>query len=399
MTEEAGSLHSCLLARLAQREQQGLLRVRQQRQGPQQPQLQLDGRALVSFCSNDYLGLANHPRVLEACREGLSRYGLGSGAAHLVTGHSAAHQVLEEELADFLGRDRVLLFSTGYMANVGVINALMREGDRVAQDALNHASLLDGGWLSRAESRRYAHLDMQALESLLVEGPATQRLIATDGVFSMDGDVAPLPALIAIARRHRAWLLVDDAHGIGCLGAQGRGLLEQASSAASPITQDDVPILIGTLGKAFGTSGAFVAGSAALIEYLQHFARPYLFSTAMPAAIAHATRCSLQLLREQGWRRQRLQELTWRFRDHARTLGLTLTNSASPVQAVILGANLRAVQASRILLEEGVQVSAIRPPTVPAGSARLRITFSAEHTDEQLAQLLRALERIAHDVP
>lgn len=394
----SAALGATLAQRLALRGQQGLLRQRLVRHGPQQPTVVLNGHPLVSFCSNDYLGLASHPAVLAACREGLEQYGLGSGASHLVTGHSAAHHALEEELADFLGRDRALLFSTGYMANVGVINALMQEGDLVLQDALNHASLLDGGWLSRAQSRRYAHGDPAAVQAMLDASTAAQHLLVTDGVFSMDGDLAPLPALIAIARQRGAWLMVDDAHGIGCIGHSGRGIIECAGPGGRMATQDDVPILIGTLGKAFGTSGAFVAGEAALIEYLVQTARPYIYSTAMPAAIAHATRRSLRLVQEEPWRRQRLQELSSRFRAHATGLNLQLTDSASPVQAVILGDVARAMQASRILWEEGLQVSAIRPPTVPAGTARLRITFCATHTDAQLARLLRALDRISHDV-
>lgn len=394
----SAALGATLAQRLARREQQGLLRQRLVRYGPQQPTLVLNGHPLVSFCSNDYLGLASHPDVLAACREGLAQYGLGSGASHLVTGHSAAHHALEEELADFLGRERALLFSTGYMANVGVINALMQEGDLVLQDALNHASLLDGGWLSRAQSRRFPHADTTAVQAMLNTSTAAQHLLVTDGVFSMDGDLAPLPALIGIARQHGAWLMVDDAHGIGCIGHHGRGILETAGAQGNMATQADVPVLIGTLGKAFGTSGAFVAGEATLIEFLLQTARPYIYSTAMPAAIAHATRTSLRLVRDEPWRRQRLQDLTKRFRTHARGLNLPLTDSASPVQAVILGDVARAVRASRILWEEGLQVSAIRPPTVPAGTARLRITFCATHTDAQFARLLRALERISHDV-
>ena len=398
MSSGSTNLGATLAQRLAVREQQGLLRHRLLRHGAQQPELTLDGRALVSFCSNDYLGLANHPQVLTACRAGLDRYGLGSGASHLVTGHSEAHHALEEELADFLGRERALLFSTGYMANVGVINALVQEGDLVLQDALNHASLLDGGWLSRAPSRRYAHRDARSLQFMLEASSASQHLIVTDGVFSMDGDLAPLTDLIPLARRHRAWLMVDDAHGIGCLGEHGRGIIEAFGVSGRLATQEEVPILIGTLGKAFGTSGAFVAGEAALIQYLVQCARPYVYSTALPAAIAHATRTSLRLVQEEPWRRQRLQALVARFRQRALALGLTLTDSATPVQAVILGDVARAMRASQILREEGLQVSAIRPPTVPVGTARLRITFCATHTDAHLERLLRALERISHDV-
>lgn len=398
MSASDAALGATLQQRLAEREGRGLLRHRLLREGAQQAEVTLDGHALVSFCSNDYLGLANHPDVLAACRVGLDRYGLGSGASHLVTGHSAAHHALEEEVADFLGRESALLFSTGYMANVGVISALVQEGDLVLQDALNHASLLDGGWLSRAQSRRYAHRDLQSLQTMLDASTAAQHLIVSDGVFSMDGDLAPLPDLIRIAQQRRAWLMVDDAHGIGCLGAQGRGVIEAFGDAGRFATQDEVPILIGTLGKALGTSGAFVAGEAALIQYLIQCARPYVYSTALPAAIAHATRTSLALVREEPWRRQRLQTLVARFRQRALALNLPLTDSESPVQAVILGDVTRAMRASRILWEDGLQVSAIHPPTVPMGTARLRITFCATHTDAHLERLLRALERITHDV-
>ncbi len=382
---------------LRARERAGLMRRRVARDGAQQPEQKVAGRGLLSFCSNDYLGLANHPQVRAAFKDAVDRYGLGSGGSHLVTGHCRAHQALEEELADFTGRDRALVFSTGYMANTGVINALMDTGGLVLQDSLNHASLLDGGWLSKADSRRYPHCDMPALEAMLEASTANRHLIVSDGVFSMDGDLAPLPELVRIAGKHGAWLMIDDAHGIGCLGASGRGIVEafvDKDENRLAVTQADLPVLIGTLGKAFGSSGAFVAGDHALIEYLIQFARPYIYSTAMPPAVAEATRTSLRILRDEPWRRARLLELVASFRRRVADLGLPLLESTSPIQALILGDVEKALRASSILAKEGIHVSAIRPPTVPVGTSRLRITFSAAHTDAHLDRLINALERV-----
>lgn len=382
---------------LRARERAGLMRRRVARDGAQQPEQEVAGRGLLSFCSNDYLGLANHPQVRAAFKDAVDRYGLGSGGSHLVTGHSRAHQALEEELADFMGRDRALVFSTGYMANTGIINALMDTGGLVLQDSLNHASLLDGGWLSKADSRRYPHADMTALEAMLKASKANRHLIVSDGVFSMDGDLAPLPELVRLAASYDAWLMIDDAHGIGCLGAGGRGIVEafvDKDGSRQLVTQGDLPVLIGTLGKAFGSSGAFVVGDNALIEYLIQFARPYIYSTAMPPAVAEATRTSLRILREEPWRRTRLQELVDTFRRRVADLGLPLLESTSPIQALILGDVEKALRASSILAKEGIHVSAIRPPTVPVGTSRLRITFSAAHTDAHLDRLINALERV-----
>jgi 8-amino-7-oxononanoate synthase len=357
-----------------------------------------------AFCSNDYLGLAGHDEVIAALRRGASRYGVGSGGAHMISGHCRVHEQLEEALADFLQRDRVLLFSTGYMVNTGVIHALMGEGGLVCQDALNHASLLDGGWLSRADSQRYAHSSMPALATMLEGSEASHHLIATDGVFSMDGDLAPLPALVSLSRQHRALLMVDDAHGIGCVGAGGRGIIEcpefvQALPAPQGVVdQHSVPLLVGTLGKAFGVSGAFVAGEGALIDYLMQFTRSYMFTTALPPALAEAALCSLQIVRDQPWRRQRLQQLISRFRAAAQAMGLQLTASQTPVQPVILGGVERALRASALLARLGLDVPAIRPPTVPEGSARLRITFSAAHSDEDLDALLAGLEQVQSEL-
>lgn len=377
--------------RLSQRRAAGLMRRRVARSGAQDVEMVVGNRRYINFCSNDYLGLAGHPLVREAFAAAAFRYGLGSGASHMVTGHCDAHQALEEELAQFMGRDRALLFSTGYMANTGIINALADTGGLVLQDSLNHASLLDGGWLSKADSRRYPHGDSKALESMLAGSTASHHIIVSDGVFSMDGDIAPLPELVSIARRHGALLMIDDAHGIGCIGHSGRGCVEAFDV---PLGQDDVPVLIGTLGKAFGSAGAFVAGSDEMIEYLLQFARPYTYSTAMPPAIAEATRVSLRLLAGEAWRRTRLQELIRRFRTRATELGLTLSDSQTPIQAVVLGDVERTMQASKALAADGIYVSGIRPPTVPVGTARLRITLCATHTDDHLERLLQGLEKL-----
>lgn len=349
----------------------------------------MDGRDLLSFCSNDYLGLANHPDVVNAMQEGANYWGVGSGASHLINGHTHAHHALEEELSAFTSRPRALLFSTGYMANMGVIAALCGRGDYVFEDRLNHASLLDGGLLSQARLQRFTHTDADALNSQLAQRTEGEKLIVTDGVFSMDGDIAPLPELADVAKQHDAWLMVDDAHGFGVLGNQGAGSVEHFG-----LNTEDAPILIGTLGKAFGTFGAFVAGSEELIEYLIQKARPYIYTTALPPAIAEATRISLKLLQTEHWRREKLQSLVQRFRQGANELGLQLMESCTPIQPLLIGENDKAVTMSEALIKQGILISAIRPPTVPEGTARLRITFSANHRDVDVDQLLTALESV-----
>lgn len=374
---------------LEKRRAEGLYRSRRVTEGPQGPELIVDGRRMLAFCSNDYLGLAADPRLAEAMNRGVARYGVGSGAAHLISGHSRAHHALEEELAAFTGRERALLFSTGYMANLGVIAALLGRADSVFEDRLNHASLIDGGLLSRARFRRYAHADVDSLDGRLAQASG-RRLVVSDGVFSMDGDVAPLTALASACGRHGAWLMVDDAHSIGVLGPRGQG-----SVAAAGLGQDEVPILMGTLGKALGTSGAFVAGSEALIETLIQQARPYIYTTAMPPAVAEATRASLGIAAAEDWRRERLQGLIARFRHGAGRLGLQLMESTTPIQPVLLGSSERANRWSEALRNQGILVAAIRPPTVPEGSARLRVTLSAAHSVAQVEALLSVLEEIA----
>lgn len=389
------SLDATLSKALDARRAQGLWRRRPVLASPQGPEITLEGERLLAFCSNDYLGLANHPVVVAAFRAGAERYGVGSGASHLVSGHGHAHHQLEEELAEFTGRRRALLFSSGYMANLGVIGALAGKGDLVLEDRLNHASLLDGGLASGARFRRYAHGDPAHLGRLLEERPAGRTLVISDGVFSMDGDLAPLPALAAQCGRSGAILMVDDAHGFGCLGARGDGSLGHFRERGEALDEAACPVLVGTLGKAFGTAGAFVAGSEALIETLVQFCRPYIYTTALPPAVAEATRASLRLLRGEGWRRERLADYVRRFRARCHELGFRLTDSFTPIQGLLLGEAEHAMEASRRLRGKGVFVSAIRPPTVPAGSSRLRFTFSAAHEESQFQHLLEALEAIA----
>jgi 8-amino-7-oxononanoate synthase len=346
------------------------------------------GRVLRVFCSNDYLGLAHHPELRSALQSAAAQFGVGSGAAHLITGHSRPHQQLEEELADYTGRERALLFSTGYMANLGVLGAFADRNGSVLEDRLNHASLIDGARVSGARLLRYAHADTAAA-AVMLEAHPDCTLIASDGLFSMDGDVAPLGPLAALARRHRAWLLVDDAHGLGVLGLHGRGSLELAGLDSSA-----APLLIGTLGKAMGCAGAFVAGDAEVIELILQRARTYIYTTALPPAIAAAASAALRLARREGWRREKLQSLVSRLRAGAAALGLPLMVSESPIQPLMVGDAGRALRLSDALFELGYWVSAIRPPTVPAGSARLRLTLSAAHSEADVDQLLAALERV-----
>ena len=386
-------MDEALTAALEQRRAQSLYRSRRVSEGPQGATLKVDGREVVNFCSNDYLGLANHPKVIAAFKQGAEQYGVGSGASHLINGHTNAHHILEEELADFVGRPRALLFSTGYMANLGVLTALVGSGDVVMQDRLNHASLIDAGLLSGARCQRYLHADTNSLNEHLTKLKNKQkngrRLIITDGVFSMDGDLAPLAELAGTARQQDAWLMVDDAHGLGVLGEGGRGTVNHFQ-----LNNERVPMLMGTLGKAFGTFGAFVAGSEALIETLIQHARSYIYTTALPPAVATATSASLRLLQSENWRREKLEMLIKRFRDGALELGLSLMESSTPIQPVMLGGVETALAVSEMLYQQGLFVSAIRPPTVPEGSARLRITLSASHTEEQVDQLLTAFELI-----
>ncbi|HBS77630.1 MAG: 8-amino-7-oxononanoate synthase [Pseudomonas sp.] len=374
-----------LASRLAERRAAHLYRHRPLLETPQQPEVTVDGEPLLAFCSNDYLGLASHPDVIRAMRQGAERWGVGGGASHLVMGHSTPHHQLEEALAEFTGRPRALLFSTGYMANLAAVTALVGQGDTVLEDRINHASLLDAGLLSGARFSRYLHNDADSLAKRL--GKATgDTLVVTDGVFSMDGDLADLPAICATAKAKNAWVMVDDAHGFGPLGKTGGGIVEHFGLGI-----DDVPVLVGTLGKAFGTAGAFVAGSEELVETLIQFARPYIYTTSQPPAVACATLKSLELLRSEGWRRDHLDGLIARFRQGAAEIGLTLMDSPTPIQPILIGSSERALKLSAALRERGILVGAIRPPTVPAGSARLRVTFSASHSEAQVERLLDIL--------
>jgi 8-amino-7-oxononanoate synthase len=377
---------------LQARRANSLYRTRQILDGPQGVNVRLDGCEYLSFCSNDYLGLANHPDVVAAFHQGLDRFGAGSGAAHLITGHSRAHHELEDALADFVQRPRALLFSTGYMANLGVLAALAGRGNQIFEDRGNHASLLDGARLSGAQLLRYRHADVAELAQRLESVSSADSIVATDGVFSMDGDIAPLPALAQTAEAHAAWLLVDDAHGLGVVGPQGRGSL-----AACGLGINQVPILVGTLGKAFGTFGAFVAGSDDLIETLIQEARTWIYTTAPPPAIAVATLAALRLVESEDWRRAHLQALVRHFRAGAARLGLNLCDSATPIQPVIAGTAEVALRWSAVLRDAGILITAIRPPTVPAGTSRLRITLSAAHTEAHVDRLLDMLEQTLAD--
>ncbi len=384
------NLDGALTGALTRRQDQSLYRRRAVVGSPQGVEIRRDGRPLLSFCSNDYLGLANHPAVIEAFVGAAKDFGVGSGASHLISGHSSAHHVLEEELAAFTGRERALLFSTGYMANLGVINALAGRGDAVFEDRLNHASLLDGALLSAAKLLRYRHNDTEHLQRQLDNTVARHKLIAVDGVFSMDGDFAALPALARCAQKNAAWLMVDDAHGLGCMGENGGG-----SGEHFHLAPEDIPILVGTLGKAFGTFGAFVAGSDALVETLIQFARPYIYTTAMPPAVAAATRVSLRLIQGEPERRSHLQQLIKMFRAGCELIDVGLMPSDTPIQPLLIGDSQRALDLARQLEAKGFWVSAIRPPTVPRGSARLRVTLSAAHSQQQVQSLLAALAEVA----
>ena len=374
-----------LRAVLSQRREQGLYRQRLTLDSAQGPVVRLDGREYTNFCSNDYLGLAAHPRLVKSFQRAAAEYGVGSGASHLVCGHSRPHHELEEALAELTGRPRALLFSSGYAANTGTLATLLDSGDSVFQDRLNHASLLDGGLHSGARFRRFAHNDIADLERKLssVEGP---KLVVVDGVFSMDGDSAPLVDLASLCGREEAWLMVDDAHGFGVLGETGAGSVQAANLGVK-----QVPVLMATLGKALGTGGAFVAGDEDLIEALIQQARNYIYTTAIPPAVAAATLTSLAILREEPWRRQHLNSLIQRFRKGATELGLPLMPSSSAIQPLTVGDASRAILMSEKLRERGLLIGAIRPPTVPAGTSRLRITLSAAHNEQQVDDLLEAL--------
>ncbi len=432
---------SSLSKELDIRAAQGLLRRRRTLESAQGVRITVDGKPYLSFCSNDYLGLASHPQVIAALQQGAQQYGVGAGASHLVSGHCRAHHELEQALAEFVGKPAALCFSTGYMANLGVVQSLVGRGDTVFADKLNHASLNDAMLLSRAGVKRYRHNDVKHLAQLLSQTKSGRKLIITDAVFSMDGDIAPVPELLALCEQYDAWLLLDDAHGFGVLGEQGRGVMSHfKSKSKSPLaplfqsgesefspelgTEIDSPlctrkeyavgsphcvrpclckrgargdlnspriIYMATLGKAAGVSGAFVAAEQVVIDTLLQNARSYIYTTASPPALSIALLASLQLMREEEWRRERLQQLIAQLRHGMRDLPWTLMDSSTPIQPLVVGSNEAALALSDGLRARGIWVPAIRPPTVPQGTARLRISLSAAHSENDVSQLIGAL--------
>jgi 8-amino-7-oxononanoate synthase len=376
-------------SQLAQLERDGLLRHRRVVSSPQGPSLTVADEAQLSFCSNDYLGLANHPALIEAAQRGAATYGVGSGASHLVCGHTTAHDELEQALAALVGMPRALYFTSGYMAALGVLPALVGRGDAVFSDALNHACLIDGIRLSRADVHRYAHLDLTQLEHDLAHSKASRKLVVSDAVFSMDGDLAPVPQLLLLCERYDALLLLDDAHGFGVLGKGGRGILSHFELRSSRI------LYMGTLGKAAGVFGAFIAGEALAIEWILQAARTYIFSTAAPSLIAVALLESLHLIESEDWRRIRLRELIDRLRRGLADLPWRLSPSSTPIQPLVVGDNRDCLALHEALLQRGIWVPAIRPPTVPKGTARLRISISAAHSPDQIDRLVDALRSLA----
>ena len=391
------SLQDFLIARLDERRAQQLHRSHKLLAAAPGPVAVVDGRELVTFSSNDYLGLATHPQVIVAQQRG-AELGAGATASHLVNGHFEIHQQLQEKLADITGREAALLFGSGYMANVGVINALVGRGDHVVQDKLNHASLIDGGRISGARYLRFAHNDLESLEQQLqrARGSGTgNTLVAVDGVYSMDGDTAPLADMAALCARYNAWLMVDEAHGFGVMGSAD--LPSAGSVAAAGLTQADAPIVMGTLGKAAGNGGAFVAGSRELIDYLTQFARTYIYTTGMPPAVAAGCVQALELMQSEPLRQTLCARIEY-FRQRAAARGLPLEHSLSAIQPLVLGCETTVLAVANRLRERGYLVGAIRPPTVPAGTARLRITLSAVHSEVQIDGLLSALQEVLSEV-
>ncbi len=386
---------STLIAKLlrdeAARAAAGLVRTRRPVESPQGARAIVAGREVVAFASNDYLGLASHPAIVAAARDAAARWGVGAGASHLVCGHTAAHDALEAELAAFVRPNetvRALTFSSGYLANLAILTALAGRGDAVFADRLNHACLNDGALLSRARFVRYAHADAAALRARLRATEAAGRVIATDAVFSMDGDVAPLPGLLALAEEFDAWLVVDDAHGFGVLG-EGRGTLAHFDLRSERI------VVMGTLGKAAGVAGAFVVAHPAVVETLLQTSRSYVYTTAAPALLAEATRAALAIIRDDAARRTHLARLVTRWRERARALPWTLLDSSTPIQPLVIGGNAATVALADALWQRGFWVPAIRPPTVPAGTARLRVSLSAAHSIADVDALVDALADLA----
>ncbi len=368
---------------------QSLWRQRRELSSPQQAEITLavNGHSLINFSSNDYLGFANHPSLIQAMSAAARQWGVGSGASHLVNGHQTPHQDLETELAKFVGAEQALLFSTGYMANLAIPSAFLSRHDLIIQDKLNHASLIDAAQLSSARLLRYQHADNQHADQILQKVSHQKSMISTDGIFSMDGDMAPLQQLKKICEKHDSLLFIDDAHGLGVLGETGRGSLELEDMTATGNT-----LLMGTLGKGFGSFGAFVAGDTLLIEQLIQSARTYIYTTALPAPVAAVSKQALVLLHDEGSaRRQALQQRIDQFKQGTEDLSFSLLPSNSPIQPMVIGNENATLAASHYLYEQGFYVTAIRPPTVPKGTARLRFTLSAEHTESHIEHLLSTL--------
>jgi len=393
-TEPMADEVAALERQLADLDAQGLKRRRRTLESAQGTRVRVDGRELLSFASNDYLGLAHHPGIAAAARTALDEYGLGAGASHLLTGHHALHHQAEQALAAFVGLPAALLFSTGYMANLGVITALVGRDGAVFADRLNHASLVDAALLSRAEHVRYPHLDLDFLEAKLRGSKARTKLIATDAVFSMDGDLAPVPELLALAERHGAWLYLDDAHGFGVLGEGGRGILEQSGLLPGAAGHPSL-IYLATLGKAAGVAGAFVAASAAVIDWLVNRARTYIYTTAQPPMLAAAVLASLQVIKGEPQRRQALHRHVEHLVSGLAELPWSLLESSTPIQPLLVGGNDTALRLAEGLLDRGILIPAIRPPTVPQGKARLRVSLSADHEAADLDALAAALRELA----
>ncbi len=385
---------------LEKRKRQHHYRTRRITKGPQQVEMSVDDKNIINFCSNDYLGFANHPQLKQATIKAIKKFGVGSGAAHLVNGHSIAHHQLEEELADFTGYPRAILFSTGYMANIGLCQALLDKNDTVFEDRLNHASLIDGGLISGAHFSRYLHNDVSSLKRKIERklkrktdrknntepNSPSKKLVLSDGVFSMDGDIADIPALSSLCKKTNSWLMIDDAHGFGTLGKTGKGSLQHFS-----LNMHDVDIYMATLGKAMGTAGAFIAGSEELIETIIQQARSYIYTTAMPAAIAEAARCALQIIQKEPEHLANLNNNILYFRRCCKEAGITIENSQTAIQPLLIGGDEKALEISQQLFEKGFLVTAIRPPTVPVGTSRLRITLCAKHNKQHINQLIEAL--------
>ena len=374
------------------RQQNQLWRNRKQLDSAQSVEVVREAKRFVNFCSNDYLGLAHHPDLIAAAQKATAAWGTGSGASHLICGHQASHHLLEQELAEFIGAEKALLCSTGYMANLAVPQSFLGRGDLLLQDRLNHASLLDSAKLCRAQFRRFQHRDCADAERLLTDSTANKakrKLISTDAVFSMDGDIAPIQQLSDLAEKQSAVLLIDDAHGFGVIGNQGRGSYSHAGLAPN-----QQRLMLGTLGKAMGSFGAFIAGDSLYIDHLQQHARTYVYTTALPAPVAEASRAALRVLQKETWRQEKLAESIEYIRRGITELGLDLLPSATPIQPILLGDADCALKASKILERHNIWLSAIRPPTVPVGSCRLRITLSAEHSTAHLDQLLTGLTAV-----